>query len=196
MPDDTKVDRLVRRVKDNRVLAIVIFATIILLGAGKLIESIDTMWSIVEKRAVRPTRESPDTTATKTEVASSTRGSHRLIGSSVLLPVDLNVLVFNASEYTQAHTRFVHDFINELPGLRVESSSQWAQRYEMESSLIFFQGKQNKKYALQLAEWFPGPQEAQDYQKDPDGFFGFSPERDIIIFVGNDWRDLIRVLER
>lgn len=188
MPEETRVDRLVRRVKDTPVLAKVIFVGLVLVLVGEVTESIDKIWSFVEKRAMQESK------STDSRDAGSPEVQPNLVGSSVRLPVDLNVLVFNAASDPEAHNFFVGDFLHEYPGLQLSSRSHWAQRYEMESSMILFQGQQNKGYAHQLAEWFPGQQEVQDYQKDPGGFFGFSSDRDLIVFIGNDWPIIRRIL--
>ena len=181
MPQETRVDRLVRRVKDTPVLAKLILAGIVLVVIGEFTESIDKIWSFVEKRAM-PSRE-----------ANTLLIKDRPPGS-VTLPVDLDVLIFNAAKDPQAHALFARAFLQNYPGVLVSSRSDWAQRYEMESSLILFQGQWNQRYADELAEWFPGSQEVLDYQNNLRGFFGVDPERDIIIFLGNDWRGMREIL--
>lgn len=179
MAEETKVDKLARRVKDTPILAGLIFVGLILVTLGQFTDSIDKILSFIDKRATR--RESraqldPDSPP------------------PVLLPENLNVLLFDAATDPNAYARVARALRHKYPGIAVQSNSAWVNRYEMESSLILFQGEKNRTYALQLSDWFPGPQEVRDYRAKPDGFFGFSPERDLVIFVGNDWPSILEAL--
>jgi hypothetical protein len=156
-----------------------IFVGLILVALGQFTDSIDKIWSFIEKRSLG---------------SESSPQSELHPPPSVLLPENLNVLVFDAANDPNAYTRFVRTLRREYPGIAVQSSSAWVNRYEMESSLIFYQGEDNRIYAFQLSDWFPGLQEVRDYQAKPGGFFGFSPERDLVIFLGNDWPGILQAL--
>jgi len=138
LSEDTKVDRLVRRAKDTPIFAKIIFVGLVLVVVGEFTESVDKIWSFVERRVMLAPR------ATDSGEVSSLQSTPEREDSSIPLPLDMNVLVFNAAKDPQAHTHFVKDFVHQYPGILVNSSSDWVQRYEMESSVVLFQGQRNE----------------------------------------------------
>lgn len=110
----------------------------------------------------------------------------------------LNVLLFDATGNQKAFDIFSREFRREYPDYLIDAQFNWVEKDQnlMSKSLIFWQGENNEKYAKQLEKRFPKKQNIHDYHSDPMGFFGFSKERDIIIFLGDDWKSLLRGLRK
>jgi len=112
------------------------------------------------------------------------------------LPNNLNVLIFNASTDSDAHKIFAREFKREFTNIDIDIHLEWVDKYIMSSSLFLFIGIENEKYAYKLDNWFPMRQQIRDYINSPGGFFGFSHERDLIMFIGEDWKDMINQLRK
>jgi len=106
------------------------------------------------------------------------------------LDKNLNILVFNASDNNAIHRNFAKMLKNNFNISNISTELNWGQKYIMSNTLIFYQGQENKKNALALEKWLSGTQEIRDYDNNPGAFYGFDKQRDLIIFVGEDYKKM------
>ncbi|MCW5202413.1 hypothetical protein VU12_05690 [Desulfobulbus sp. US4] len=134
----------------------------------------------------------------KMHVAASNERKHPDLQQNQDEGKNLNVLLFDATGDHRKFNIFLREFHREYPAYLIDSEFNWIEKDQnlMSKTLIFWQGKNNEKYAIQLEERLPGEQRIHDYLDDPMGFFGLSKDRDIIIFLGNDWRSILRGLRK
>ena len=105
MPESTKVDRLIRRVKDTPVLAKVIFVGLALVAVGEFTEAIDGILSFVEKRVKQATTAADSGRASSLQVLhKGSEGQKKTDlepdqSSTELLREQLRPLYFNAGSY-------------------------------------------------------------------------------------------------
>ena len=97
-----------------------------------------------------------------------------------------NILIFDASSQKNLHKKVRKKILSKYPNSKISLQSNWVNKFIMDKSLIFYQGESNKEFAKNVSEWLPSEQIIKDYKANPKGFFGFSKNRDLIIFAGED----------
>ena len=76
---------------------------------------------------------------------------------------------------------------------------EWDRKSLLPETHIIWQDARHRGTAEQLAASIPGPQEVYRYGEHPGGgysWFGFERQRQLIIFVGNDWNMVVAGLMR
>lgn len=102
----------------------------------------------------------------------------------------LNILIFNASSEKNLYRTFSKKIKLKYPNAKITIQRNWVHQHIMDKSLIFYQGVDNKNFAKDISEWLPRKQIIKNYKENPKGFFGFSKNRDLIIFVGEELKEL------
>ena len=82
----------------------------------------------------------------------------------------------------------------EYPYWIVETQFTWVDKRIRTKSLLFWQKAQNEKHARTLASRLPTTIELRSYDDDPGGYFGFDQKRDLVLFIGDDYRLILNGL--
>jgi len=134
------------------------------------------------------------------EIIASIINNKRL---SFKLSSKINILIFNACKNNSAHNQLKDIMSNVFPDANIEAKYKWIKRYEMVKTKIFYIKNHFLLEALQLERWLPGNQSIINYQRqkedeyDPDlkyEMIGLE-NRDLVIFIGNDYRKIKNILE-
>ena len=188
----TTTDRIISKVKNHPVSSVIIVFTIILGGIASALTSIDQIWTFVEKRL------SGAISTTKDEANPSTSSSTRSKRDEEASLEQLNMLIFDATGSERIFEVVVRELRREYSHWSIDTEYNWTEKEQnpMSRTLIFWQGKENEKHARGLEKRFSGPQETRSYDDNPGGFFGFDEERDVIMFIGRDWKNILNGLRR
>lgn len=111
-----------------------------------------------------------------------------------------DILIFNACDLNSAHSTLQKLMSKEFTEANVSTHYDWLLRYEMNVTHIFYITQSFKHESKLLHEWFPGKQYVVDYQNQsatssPDlkyRMIGLD-KRDLVIFLGNDYRKIFSV---
>ena len=111
----------------------------------------------------------------------------------------LNIIVFDATWNLNIFNDVVLRLRYTLPHAEVVGSSDWSDKKIYDRTQILWQWDRNAATAECLVEWIPGEQDSWEYRpwETVRGYtyFGMRPERDIIIFVGQDWWNIFDASE-
>ena len=111
----------------------------------------------------------------------------------------LNLIIFDATWNQNIFTDVVRRLRYTLPHAEVVSSSDWSNRKIYDRTQILWQWDRNAATAECLVEWIPGEQDSWEYRPwetvRGHTYFGMQPERDIIIFIGQDWWNIFNASE-
>ena len=183
-------DRIISKIKNHPVSSVIIVLAFILGGIASALTSIDQIWTFVEKRLSNPISQ------TKDEANLSTPSSTNSQRNEELSSEQLNMLIFDATGSERIFEVVVRELRREYSNWSIDAEYNWIEKEQnpLSRTLIFWQGKENEKHAHGLERRFGGPQEIRSYDDDPGGFFGFGEERDVIMFIGRDWKNVLNGL--
>ena len=188
----TTTDQIISKIKNHPISSVIIVLAIILGGIAFTLTSIDQIWTFVEKRLSSAT----STTKDEANIAAPSNADSKR--NDELPSEQLNMLVFDATGGERTFKIVVRELRREYPNWSIDAEYNWIEkdRNPRSRTLIFWQGKENEKHVRRLGERFMGPQEMRNYDDDPGGFFGFGKERDVIMFIGRDWKNVLNGLRQ
>lgn len=186
----TTTDRIISKLKNHPISSVIIVFAIILAGVASALTSIDEIWTFVEKRLGNGMSKTED----KADLSSTSSVESKQ--NEELSLEQLNMLVFDATGSERIFKIVVRELRREYPDWSIDAEYDWIQKSRFSRTLILWQGKENEKHARDLEKRFPGPQEIRSYDDDPGGFFGFAEERDVVVFIGRDWSNVLKGLRR
>ena len=192
MGDWTTTDRIISKIKNHPIASVLIVFAIILGGIASALTSIDQIWTFVEKRLISAI------STTKDEANLSTPSSTNSKRNEEASSEQLNMLIFDATGSERIFEVVVRELRREYSHWSIDTEYNWAEKDQnpVSRTLIFWQGKENEKHARSLEKRFSGPQETRSYDDNPGGFFGFDEERDVIMFIGRDWKNILNGLRQ
>ena len=185
-------DRVISKIKDHPVYSIIIFCTSILGIIASNLTSVDQIWTFGEKRIINTTSEAKD------EANLSITSSMETKQNDKLSLEQLNILVFDATSSETTFKIVVRELRREYPDWSIDAKYDWIEKNRnlFPRTLIFWQGEENNKHARSLEKRFSGSQQIRSYDDNPGGFFGFGKDRDVIVFIGRDWRNVLNGLRQ
>ena len=188
----TTTDRIISKIKNHPVYSVIIFCTSILGIIASNLTSVDQIWTFGEKRVINTTSETKDKTHLSISSSMETKQNDKLSLEQ------LNMLVFDATGSEKTFEVVVRELRREYPNWSIDAEYSWVEKGQnpLSITLIFWQGKENEKHARGLEKRFSGPQEMRSYDNDPGGFFGFDKERDVVVFIGRDWKNVLAGLRQ
>ena len=188
----TPADQIISKIKNHPISSIVVFFAIITGGIAYTLTSIDQIWTFVEKRLINATSET-EGKANRSDLSSTAPEQNDKLSSE-----QLNVLVLDATDSKRIFDIVVRELKREYPNWFIDAEYDWVEkeRNPRSRTLILWQGKENEKHARSLEKRFSGPQELRSYDDNPGGFFGFDEDRDLIVFIGRDWRNVLNGLRQ
>ena len=183
----TTADRIISKIKNYPVSSAIIVLTFILGVIASALTSVDQIWTFIEKRLSRAS----STTKDRANLAAPSNTDSKQ--NDELPSEQLHMLVFDATGSERVFRIVVRELKREYPNWSIDAEYDWIEknRNPRSRTLIFWQGKENEKHVRGLEKRFSGPQEMRSYDDDPGGFFGFDEERDVIMFIGRDWRNVL-----
>ena len=196
MDNWTTTDRIISKIKNHPVFSAIIVAVSILIGIlgyiADALTSIDQIWTFVEKRL----SSAASTTKEEANLAAPSNADSKR--NEELPSEQLNMLVFDTTSDERTFKVVVRELRREYPNWSIDAEYNWIEkdRNPRSRTLIFWQGKENEKHVHRLGKRFRGPQEMRSYDDDPGGFFGFGKERDVIMFIGRDWKNVLHGLRQ
>ena len=192
MDNLTTTDRIISKIKNHPIASGIIVFAIILGGIASALTSIDQIWTFVEKRLISAI------STTKDEANLSTPSSTKSKRNEEASSEQLNMLIFDATGSERIFEVVVRELRREYSHWSIDTEYNWAEKDQnpVSRTLIFWQGKENEKHARGLEKRFSGPQETRSYDDNPGGFFGFDEERDVIMFIGRDWKNILNGLRQ
>ena len=121
-------------------------------------------------------------------------GFHILPGS--------NILILNACDLKSAHTTLRKFMGKVFPGVYIDDQYNWLARGEIAKTRIYYIKGSFKEDAVNLEKWFPKEQYVIDYKNQsetaPPNQFPYNvvglDGRDLVIFLGNDYRDILSLM--
>ena len=183
----TTTNRIIFKIKNHPGYSVIIFCTGVLGIIASNLTSVDQIWTFGEKRIINTTSETKDKASLSITSSMETKQNDKLSLEQ------LNTLVFDATGSERTFKIVVRELRREYPDWSIDAKYDWIEkdRNLFPRTLIFWQGKENKKHARSLEKRFSGPQQIRSYDDNPSGFFGFDEERDVIVFIGRDWRNIL-----
>jgi len=109
-----------------------------------------------------------------------------------ILYAGISIKIFNACRSINAHTKLKSHLLEAYSNkIQIDAEYNWAYRYEMETTEIFYISHVNESIANSIEKYLNGEQIIVDYETEGKsrGFFGFD-QRDIAIFIGNDYEKI------
>lgn len=116
------------------------------------------------------------------------------------IPVGTNVLLLDATSNSDGK-QFFQKLRKETKGLTIDFTAEWSDRYPMTKTRIYFMRPAFARVAYDLEDHWVGEQEVIDYENQaakpiverpsPEktgNMQGFDSKRDLVIFVGDDWK--------
>ncbi len=104
-----------------------------------------------------------------------------------------DIVIFNACDLKSAHTLLRDILRNAYPGAKIDAFYNWKDRFQKEKTEIFYITESFKSDAIIIEDLLPELQDVIDYKS--TNYFGLE-NRNIAIFVGNDYRNYLRIPDR
>ena len=113
---------------------------------------------------------------------------------------ELNVLVFDATGNSRLFSSMVQILRTAIPYGTIAAQFAWENKKWYDTTRVMWQREENKTYAECILDWLPGEQLSDVYipYRTTHGarYFGIDASRDLIIFVGWDYGNIIEAYEK
>lgn len=125
----------------------------------------------------------------------------------VSLPAYTSVLLFDASDNPAAFREFQDLLAIYFPRTIIFDTYEFMNRWTMPRTRIYFVQPKYQTYAQQLSNWLPGVQDVFDYSHQENALMPERPNgpianivvadnRNLVIFLGNDYEEILALLRK
>jgi hypothetical protein len=125
---------------------------------------------------------------------------------AISFPANTNIIAFDACDSPYAFREFLQLLPHRFPSVSV-GTEEFVHGWQMPKTRIYFVKPSFESHAQKLSSWLPSEQDVFDYNHQesavmperpngPIAHMVVDPDRDLIIFLGNDYSDILKQLSK